>query len=469
MLGETVKAIEAVLGAQACIKDEARMASYLVDRRGRYCAKAALVARPGTTEEVSRVVRLCHQHGVGVIPQGGNTGLVGASIPDESGRQVLLSLDRMRRVRAIDALDFTMTVEAGCILADVQAAAREAGLLFPMSLASEGSCLIGGNLATNAGGTAVLRYGSARDLVLGLEVVLADGAVWNGLRALRKDNTGYCLRHLFVGCEGTLGIITAAVLKLFPRPRQVVTALVAVPDAHRACRLLSRCRNDHGDVVTGFEYIDRACLDLVFRHIPGMRDPLRERYEHYVLVELGCARSGGDLRAELEGLLESALGLGEVLDAAVAATSAQAAALWKLRESIPEAARSAGPGIRHDVSVPVSKVAEFLDRARDLVCHLHPCACVIAFGHMGDGNIHFNITKPPGVDADAFLAPEQSVHAAIYDLVADMHGSFSAEHGIGRQKRGELRKYRPAVEVELMRTLKRALDPENILNPGRVV
>ncbi len=467
--GELCEAIEAIVGPRGVITEALEMAPYLTDRRGRFEARAPLVARPASTGEVRAVVRYCANAGIGIVPQGGNTGLVGGSVPDASGAQIVLSLERMRAVREVDPLDFTATVEAGCILAEVQAAADRAGLLFPLSLAAEGSCRIGGNLATNAGGTGVLRYGSARDLVLGLEVVLASGEVWNGLRRLRKDNTGYCLKQLFVGSEGTLGIITAAVLKLFPKPRQVETALIAVADESAANRFLAHCRQASGDAVTAFEYIDRSCLELVLERIPDVVEPLSGRYEHYVLVELSSAQAGADLRLGFEQVLEQGIGGGEVLDGTIAASLEQAAALWRIRESIPEAARAAGEGIRHDVSVPVSRVPEFLVRARAICRELHPAARVIAFGHLGDGNIHFNMTQPEGIATAEFLAPERAVHAAIYELVASLDGSFSAEHGVGRLKRDELLRYRSEVEVGLMRALKGTLDPLGILNPGKVL
>ena len=466
---QVIEAIEEKLGPSGCIHDADEMAPYLADRRGKYVANTPLIARPKDTDEVSAVMGICHRHGVGVVPQGGNTGLVGGSVPDESGTQILLSLERLRRVREVDRLNYSITVEAGCVLADVQSAASNEGLLFPLSLAAEGSCQIGGNLGTNAGGTQVLRYGNTRDLVLGLEVVLADGRVWDGLRRLRKDNTGYNLKHLFIGSEGTLGVITAAILKLFPRNKQELTGLVALASAQAASHFLARLKRECGDCVTTYEYMHRNCLDLVFRKIPGTADPLDESYGHYALVQIDSVLAGDELREGFELALEQGLEEGEVLNATMAASGDQAARLWRLREAIPEAARVSGAGIRHDVAVPVSRVAEFLIQATDLVERIHPDSYLIPFGHMGDGNIHFNLIQPEGVAAEVFLAPEEELRQAVYQLVYSMQGSFSAEHGIGRLKRDDLSKYRDPLEVEMMRSLKSALDPTGILNPGKVI
>lgn len=466
---QVLEAIEKGLGSSGCIRDPDEMVPYLADRRGKYLANTPLVARPGTTAEVAQVMRTCHQYGVGVVPQGGNTGLVGGSVPDETGSQILLSLERLRRVREVDTLNYSITVEAGCVLADVQSAAAAEDLLFPLSLAAEGSCQIGGNLGTNAGGTQVLRYGNTRDLVLGLEVVLADGSIWDGLRRLRKDNTGYNLKHLFIGSEGTLGVITAAVFKLFPGIKQELTGLVAVASAHAASRFLARLKRECGDCVTTFEYIHRNCLDLVFRKIPGTADPLDETYEHYALVQIDSVLTGNEMREGLHRALERGLEDREVLNATIANSSEQATRLWRLREAIPEAARISGAGIRHDVAVPVSAVADFLSEATELVNRMHPRSFLIPFGHMGDGNIHFNLIQPEDAIPEEFLAPEDELRQAIYRLAHSMQGSFSAEHGIGRLKRDDLIKYRDPLEVQMMRSLKGALDPTGILNPGKVV
>jgi len=461
--------IEGMVGAAACLREPAAVAPYAVDHRDLFHGAPLAVVRPASTGEVAAVVRACAEAGVAVVPQGGNTGLCGGSVPDASGRQVVLSLARLNRIRALDARDFTLTAEAGCVLADVQAAARERGLLFPLSLAAEGSCQIGGNLATNAGGTAVLRYGNMRDLVLGLEVVLADGQVWNGLRRLRKDNTGYKLAQLFLGCEGTLGIITAAVLKLFPAPREVHTSLIAVRDPDAALALLERLRAASGDAVTTFEYINRPSLALAVQWVEGNRDPFAEAHEHYVLAELSGGSAAGGLRAALEEALAESFDGGEVRDAVIADSSAQAGALWALRETIPEAQTRASASIKHDISVPVSVVPELLARGSALMREELADVVVVAFGHLGDGNIHFNANAPPQADPGPFLEARERIHARMYELVSELDGSFSAEHGIGQLKREQLRRYRPAVELEMMRRVKSALDPDRILNPGKVL
>jgi FAD/FMN-containing dehydrogenase len=465
-----VERLRALLGPTGWVADAEAAERHLVDWRGVYRGPALLVARPGTTAEVAAVVRECAAAGIAVVPQGGNTGLVGGSVPDPAQRpQILLSLARLNRVRALDAADFTITVEAGCVLADVQKAAEAADRLFPLSLAAEGSCQIGGNLATNAGGIQVLRYGMARDLVLGLEVVLPDGTVWDGLTRLRKDNTGYDLKQLFIGAEGTLGVITAAALKLFPRPRAVETAFVAVRDPAAAIALLARARAGTGDAVTAFELIHRNILDLVFANIPDTADPLAARHEWYVLTEAFGADDGGALRAALEAVLAQAHEDGLVIDATLADSVARRQALWKLREAMADAQKSEGVPIRHDVAVPVSRVPEFLDRAFAACRREIPEGRVIAFGHAGDGNIHFNILQPRGGDAAAFQAELPRVNRIVHDIVAGFGGSISAEHGIGRMRRDELARYEPPAALALMRAVKRALDPGNVMNPGKVL
>ncbi|MCH9672244.1 MAG: FAD-binding oxidoreductase [Gammaproteobacteria bacterium] len=463
-----VEALEAIVGSAGYLADPNDMAPYLVDHRERYFGRSPVVVRPKSTAEVAAVVSHCARAGIAVVPQGGNTGLVGGAVPDESDKQIVLSLGRMKAVRRLDASNFTITVEAGVVLSEVQRHAQEAGLLFPLSLASEGSCQIGGNLSTNAGGTAVLRYGNARDLVLGLEVVLPTGEVWESLHGLRKDNTGYDLKQLFLGTEGTLGIITAATLKLFPRPTQVETALVAVPDPQAAINLLTRMRGNHGDAVTTFEYIHRSCLDLVFKHMDGARDPLSSAYEHYVLAEVGDMR-GADLREAFEQTLSAAFDGGEALDAVLAESQAQGADLWRLRESIPEASKLDGVGMKHDISVTVSDIPEFLERGRNALRDAMPQGLIIAFGHVGDGNLHFNLNQTPDIEPKTFLANTERVADVIHDLAVEMNGSFSAEHGIGRSKRDALAKYKTPLEMKMMRAIKGALDPNNLLNPGKVV
>ena len=453
----------------AALDAQADTDAYVQDWRGRYRGATPLVLRPGSTEEVAAIVAICAETGTPVVPQGGNTGMVAGGIPRAGGEDIVVSLSRMKRIRELDPVNHTMSVEAGCVLADVQAAAREAGRLFPLSLAAEGSCQIGGNLSTNAGGTAVLRYGNARDLVLGLEVVLPDGTVWDGLRALRKDNSGFDLKQIFLGAEGSLGIITAAVIKLFPLPSEVVTAMVTLPAPPDAVRLLSRLREASGDAVVTFEYIHRNCLDLVLEHIPGTADPLASRFAHYALVELAAGSGGARLVPVLEEVLSEGLEAGWVCDAALASSEAQAAKLWKLRESIPEAARADGGCIAHDVSVPVSRVAELLERGSALCERVVAGARVIAFGHLGDGNIHFNVVRPRGAAAAPFLARRADLTPMVDDLVSELDGSFSAEHGIGQVKRGQLRRYRSTTELGLMEKLKNAFDPGGIMNPGKVL
>ncbi len=461
--------LKAELPPGRALESKAETEPFVNDWRGRYRGVTPLVLQPGSTAEVAAIVAICAETSTAVVPQGGNTSMVAGGIPRPGGDEVVLSLSRMKRVRDLDPVDHTMTVEAGCVLADVQAAAREVGRLFPLSLAAEGSCQIGGNLSTNAGGTAVLRYGNARDLVLGLEVVLPDGSVWDGLRALRKDNTGFDLKQLFLGAEGSLGVITAAVLKLFPLPSEVVTAMVALPAPADATRLLSRLREASGDAVVTFEYINRHCLDLVLEHIPGTTDPLDSRFAHYALVELAAGSGGARVAPVLEDLLAEGLEAGRVLDAALASSASQASKLWRLRETIPEAARADGGCISHDVSVPVSRVAELLERGATLCERAIAGARVIAFGHLGDGNIHFNVARPRDAAPAPFLARRADLTPMVDDLVSELDGSFSAEHGIGQIKREQLRRYRSGTELAVMEKIKAALDPRGIMNPGKVL
>ena len=461
--------LKQAVGRNGYIEEVSDMHGYVQDWRGRLRGETPIVLRPDAVESVIAVVRICAETGTSIVPQGGNTNMVGGAIPTPSGREVVVSLSRLNRIRDIDPTNYTMTVEAGCILANVQAAAVDAERLFPLSLAAEGSCQIGGNLSTNAGGTAVLRYGNARDLVLGLEVVLPSGERWDGLRRLRKDNTGFDLKQLFLGAEGQLGIITAAVLKLFPLPADTCAAMVAVTGPAEATELLARLRDASGDRVVTFEYLHRNCIDLVLEHIEGCVDPLAEVHQHYVLVELAGGRDDRELPLVLEAALAQGFEAGWLLDAAPAASHAQSAQLWKLRETIPEAARSAGGVIAHDVSVPVSRVAEFLERATTMVQQIVEGVRTIPFGHMGDGNIHFNLVAPLGLESAAFFERRGEITPRIDDLVAELEGSFSAEHGIGQVKRAQLESYRGGVELELMRNLKRVFDPNGIMNPGKVL
>ena len=461
--------LRAIVGAQAVITQDAERAPYESDWRGQWHGQAAAVVKPATTEETSRVVALLAGRRVAIVPQGGNTGMCGGSVPDASGTQVVVNLSRMNRVRAIDALNNTMTVEAGCVLATIQELAARNDRLFPLSLGAEGSCEIGGNLSTNAGGTGVLRYGNTRELVLGLEVVLPDGRVWDGLRALRKDNTGYDLKQLFVGAEGTLGIITAAVLKLFPRPRSQATAIVAVESPSAALKLLAFLRERVGDRVTGFELISRICLDFVFAHIPGSREPLAARHDWYVLVELSDSTAGGALDALFEKALGESAEAGIVRDAAIAASGAQRAGFWKLRESISEAQKVEGVSIKHDVSVPVSRVPELIERAGAELAKRFPDVRIVAFGHLGDGNIHYNCSAQARGDAKRFFAQAPEVNHVVYEVVDALGGSISAEHGLGVLKVDEIKRYKSALELDMMRAIKRTLDPHGLMNPGKVL
>jgi FAD/FMN-containing dehydrogenase len=461
--------LKSAVSAGDVIEQAEQVEPFVHDFRHLFSGRTPMVVLPDNTAEVANVVRICAEHRIGIVPHGGNTSYCGGATPDASGSQIVLALKRMHRIRKVQPLDYAITVESGCALADVQAAADAVERLFPLSLGSEGSCQIGGNLSTNAGGTAVLRYGMMRDLVLGLEVVLADGRVLDVLKDLRKDNTGYDLRHLFIGSEGTLGIITAACLKLFPKPAGTATAIVAVRDPAAAVQLLASLRTSSGDAVTTFELIPRLAVDLTTRHISGVSDPLDRPHEWYVLVELTSARPEDALESALEGALAQAIDSGLVLDAALASSLRQREALWRMRESVPEAQRHAGGSIKHDVSLPISAIAEFITRAGGWVASHVPDGQLMAYGHLGDGNLHFNIQQRDGADVKVFLARAPTIQRAIHDLVAELRGSFSAEHGIGQLKIAELERYKDPVALALMRELKRALDPLGILNPGKVL
>jgi D-lactate dehydrogenase (cytochrome) len=439
------------------------------DHRRLYRGRALALALPRSVEDVSRILAFCHAQRIGVVPHGGNTSYCGGATPDESGTQLVLSLRRLDRIRNVDALNWSMVAEAGCILAHVQQAAEAADRFFPLSLGAEGSCQLGGNLSTNAGGLNVVRYGMTRDLVLGLEVVLADGRVLSTLSALRKDNTGYDLKSLFVGAEGTLGIITAASLKLFPRPRDVATAFVAVPGPDAAVALLTALRQGSGDRIGSFELVPRNAVELVATHIAGVTAPLGTASPWYLLVELTSPRADEGLGALLETELGRALERGLVTDAAVAQNERERQAFWRLRETIPEAQSREGASLKHDVAVPVASLPEFLGRASAWVAANVPEGVLVAYGHVGDGNLHFNVGQAQGADLAAFKAQELPMRRAIHDLVREFGGSFSAEHGIGRLKVAELARYAPPVELELMHAIKRAFDPNGIMNPGKVL
>ncbi|GJD54681.1 FAD-binding oxidoreductase [Methylobacterium dankookense] len=459
-------ALCARLGPRHVLTAPEDVAPYLDEQRGLFRGEALAVARPADTEEIAFAVRACAAAGVPVVAQGGNTGLVGGGVPRGG---LVLSLARLDRVRAVDPIGATITVEAGAILAEVQAAAEAAGLLFPLSYASRGSARIGGGIATNAGGVAVLAYGNARDLVLGLEVVLADGRVWDGLRSLRKDNAGYDLKQLFIGSEGTLGIVTAAVLKLYPRPRSTTVAFAGLASPARALDLFAHLRARCDRDLTAYEVMPPFGLDLVLRHAPGTVRPLAGAHGAYALIEIASSRPEADTRAETEAALAEAMAEGIVEDAAVAASEAQNRALWRLRESLPEAQKREGASIKHDVSVPLARLPAFLAEAAAACEAEMPGLRVCAFGHFGDGNIHFNLTQPEGMARAAFLAEWGRFNRIVHDIVHAMGGSIAAEHGVGLLKRDELLRYGDPVGLDLMRRLKAALDPHGILNPGKVV
>ena len=466
---ETLDALSRIVGEYHAIRDPAAMAPYLVEWRDRYVGKAALVLQPGSTEEVAAILKRANETRTAIVPQGGNTGLVGGQIPFESGNEVVVSLSRMTHVRDIDLDGNTMTVEAGLVLANAQAVAASAGRLFPLSLASEGSCQIGGLLATNAGGMAVLAYGSARDLTLGLEVVLADGSVWNGLKRLRKDNSGYDLKDLFIGSEGTLGIITAAVLRLFPRPAATVAAFAGLAQLDSATAFFSRAYRLAGPSLTAFELMPRIGLHFVLRHADGTKDPLKAPHHWYVLFELSSPREGDDVTGLAETLLSEGIEAGEIGDAVIASSLAQEHELWRLRELMSEVQKHEGGSIKHDVAVPVARVPEFIARANQLVELMIPGARPVPFGHLGDGNIHYNVSQPPLMDRAVFLANWEALNAAVHEIVLDLGGSISAEHGIGRLKRDLLRHAKTPPELEMMRKIKQAFDPNGILNPGKLL
>jgi FAD/FMN-containing dehydrogenase len=456
-------------GVGRILTESADTAPFLRDWRRRWTGRTRAVVQPSTVDEVAALVRWCAEHRVPIVPQGGNTGLTGASVPDDSGDAIVLSLARMNRVRAVDALNDTITVEAGCVLAAVQAAARDAGRLFPLSLAAEGSCTIGGNLSTNAGGTAVLRYGNARELCLGLEVVTAAGEVWNGLRGLRKDNTGYDLRDLFIGAEGTLGVITAATMKLYPLPAAQVTAIAACASPDDALTLLGLARQMLGPSLTGFEMMSDRCLSLVARHFPDCPKPFAEPHPYCVLLESSDAESEAHAAERFDALMQRALEAGTIRDAIVAQSIAQSRRFWALRENISEAQGAEGKNVKHDIAVPISAIGEFVAATDAAIAQAFPGARMVVFGHLGDGNLHYNVSPPEGADHDAFMAQQDALNRLVHDAVAAHGGSISAEHGIGVLRRDELPRYKSPVELALMRTLKRALDPLGIMNPGKML
>ena len=465
----TLQRLAAIVGERNAIADDADMAPYLTEWRDRYFGKAAMVLRPGSVEEVSEILKVANETGTAIVPQAGNTGLVGAQIPFETGHEVVLSLGRINKVRAIDPVDYTITVDAGCVLQSVQEAADGVDRLFPLRIGSEGSCQIGGNIGTNAGGTAVLAYGNTRDLVLGLEVVLADGRIWNGLRRLRKDNTGYDLKNLFIGSEGTLGIVTGAVLKLFPKPKDVSTAFIGLGSPAQALELFTLANEHSGRRVTGFELMPRYGISIVVKHGENIRDPLADEHPWYVLMELSGGGGEGGLDELAGEILELGLERGWLSDAVIASNAAQADELWRMRAVISEVQKNEGGSIKFDVSVPVSSVPDFIDDVIAASQDIVPACRPLPFGHMGDGNIHCNVSQPVGADTAEFLARWDEFDTAIHAVVARFGGSISAEHGIGRMKRAYMPEIKDPVELDLMYALKKQLDPNGILNPGKVL
>ena len=460
---QNLNAIKDAVGPNGWADDTETIESHITEWRGLWRGSCDVVVSPANTSEVSTVMELCNNASIPVTPQGGNTGLVGAGVPNGG---IVLCLDRLNRIRDIDIENNTLTVEAGCILADIQTEAKNNGRLFPLSLGAEGTCQIGGNISTNAGGVQVLRYGNARDLVLGLEAVLPDGRIWTGLRTLRKDNTGYDIKHLFIGAEGTLGVITAAVLKLFPIPNKTETALASMSSACKALKLLQRVEAGAGDALSGFELLNRMSMEIAIDHSPEVNYPFKTPHDWYVLINLSSSS-----RAEetLEAILSEAMQDNIIEDAVIASSASQANNLWKIREAVPLYQPALGASIKHDISVPISKVSEFLRQSSKIVKGKIPGIKVIAFGHLGDGNIHFNLSQPKSMDADSFLAERSLLNQLVYDIVDNLGGSFSAEHGIGLLKRDEMSRYCSKTELEVMRKLKKALDPKGIMNPQKVL
>ncbi|YBV98249.1 FAD-binding oxidoreductase [Phyllobacteriaceae bacterium JZ32] len=459
----------AIVGEKNALSDVNDIAPYLIEQRDLYHGRAAMVLRPGSTEEVAAILKLATETGTPIVPQGGNTGLVGAQQPDESGRAIILSLSRMNRIRSIDTAGHLATVEAGVVLKNLQDAAAEAGLLFPLSLGAEGSCQIGGNLSSNAGGTAVLAYGNTRELCLGLEVVLPTGEILNDLRYVKKDNTGYDLKNLFIGAEGTLGVITAAVMKLYPQPKGKGVAYAGLRSPADALKLFSLAIEHAGPALTGFELMPRIGVEFTVRHVEGARDPLESPHEWYVLIDISSSRSSDDARAIIETILTEAYEADLVQDAAIAESVAQEKMFWKMREEMSWAQKPEGGSIKHDISVPVASIPAFIEEAGRTVEEMIPGARIVCFGHMGDGNLHYNISQPVGADKQAFLARWGEVNHRIHTIVARYGGSISAEHGIGQLKREELVHFKSPVALALMKKIKAAFDPAGIMNPGKTI
>lgn len=457
------------IGTEYVITDTVEVLPFVTDWRQRATGKALAVLKPGTTNEVAELVKLCQRFSISIVPQGGNTGLVLGSIPDQSGQAVVLSLRRLNRIREIDITNNTMTVEAGCLLAHVQDAARQLERLYPLSLASEGSCTIGGNLSTNAGGTAVLRYGNARELCLGLEAVTASGEIWDGLRALRKDNTGYDLRDLFIGAEGTLGIITAAVIKLFPQPKSQLTAFAALASPDAALALLALAQEHCGAMLTGFELMSDFCLQLVNKHFPQLPQVFSTTYPQYVLMELSDHGTSEYINLQMEKLFAIAMEHDIIIDAAVATSLAQSRAMWQLRENISGAQAAEGKNIKHDISLPASHIAAFISDTDTLLNHAYPGCRMVTFGHLGDGNLHYNVSPPVSTKDGDFMTEQEKINRIVHDRVHHYKGSISAEHGLGTLKKEEILRYKSSIEIQMMHAIKNAMDPHKIMNPGKVI
>ena len=470
---EILESLRAIVGDKGLIADDQGKQPFVTDWRGSIVGNAAVVVRPANVEEVSRVVKLCHDNGIAIVPQAGNTGLMGGATPWPTHTGIVLSVGRMNKVLNVDPVGYSMTVEAGCVLQTLQETAANHDRFFPLFLGAQGSCMIGGNLSTNAGGVQVLRYGNARNLVMGLEVVLPNGDIWNGLRALKKDNTGYDLKHLFMGAEGTLGIITKAVLKLWPAPKDVATAWLAIRDPQAAIEILSEAHAASEDNVGSCELMSRACTDMVLRHIPGTQDPLKADTPWFLLLEWSSSRPKADgaegMSEKMEQFLADQMEAGRVLDAVIAQNEAQSRNMWVIRESVAPASRAEGPGLSYDISVSISKIPDFIEKGIKAACDVLPSIRPYPLGHIGDGNLHFSFMGPVGMDRQTLHQYSPAITRGVNDLVRDMAGSISAEHGIGIEKIDELAHYRSKIELDTMRSIKRALDPKNIMNPGKII
>lgn len=464
----TLEKIKELVGASGFIDNPSDMEAYTTSWRGGWKGKTPLVVFPDSAKKVSEIIKICASEKIAIVPQGGNTGLVGGATPSSSGKEIIINLSRMNKIKEIDLSAFTMTVEAGCVLANMQSAALEKGRLFPISIASEGSAQAGGIVSTNAGGTAVLKYGTTRDIVLGLEAVLPDGSIWNGLKTLRKDNTGYDLKNIFIGAEGTLGIVTAATFKLFPMPKQKETFLLAVKDANTAIELLARFREGTGDLVNAFEIISGECMALVLKHIPNTRAPFAKTYPEYILAEFSSPFEGDFLRSQLENMLSAEFESGRVLDAIMAESIAQAKEIWHIREHISEAEKKEGRGVHFDVSLPIATIPDFMESAGKTIKNKVSDAQIIAFGHIGDGNMHYNMCLPKNISDGDFLNKKKILKEIIYSEIKKRDGSISAEHGVGQERKEDLKNYKAPIDIELMKKIKAALDPDNIMNPGKI-